>query len=104
MDIKALAGLLQKNKVGTLEADEFSEMMNTLLEGVERSKKAILESVSEEDFVGMCRTVKFVVLSTCLANGRGQAALLASEIGELDGILDTYFLAVLGLLIQDEIV
>jgi hypothetical protein len=104
MNIKTLSDLLQKSGAGLLENSDVSEMMELLSESANQSRKIILESVSEEDFVGACRTVKFAVMSIALSRGEGQAVALADKMGELDGLLDTYILAVLGLLMREEIV
>jgi len=48
--------------------------------------------------------VKFTVMSIMLANGEGQAIALADKMGELDGLLDTYVLSVIGLLMREEVV
>lgn len=104
MNIKDLSVLRERVAAGEAEPGEFRDLMETLYSCIEQSKKVILGRVSEKDFVGFCRMVKSTALSSALADGNGKSLLLAEMAGELDGMLDTYFLAVLGLLMQEEIV
>jgi len=103
MNIKDLSVLRERIVAGEAEQGELRDMMATLYSCVGQSKEVILGKISEQDFVGVCRTVKSAVLSTALADGDGKSVLLAELAGELDGVLDTYFLAVLGLLMQEEV-
>ena len=104
MNIKDLSVLRERVAAGEAEQGEIADLVETLYSCVKQSKEMILGKISEEDFVGVCRTVKGACLSACLANGVGRSVLLAELAGELDGLLDTYFLSVLGLLMQDEVV
>jgi hypothetical protein len=104
MNIKTISELLNRHGLVEMENEEVSELIKLLSESARQSENIILHSVSEKDFVGMCRMVKFTVMSIMLANGEGQALALADKMGELDGLLDTYVLSVIGLLIREEIV
>ena len=102
MDIKALSELLKKSSA--LTEDEDISLLSLLDESASQSRKIILERVPEKEFVGMCRMVKLVLMSIMLANGEGQALVLAEKMGELDSLLDTYVLSVVGLLMREEVV
>jgi len=103
MNIKTLSELFYKSGARIENVDIF-EILELLIESANQSKKIILESVSEKDFVGMCRIVKFAAMAAMLSKGEGQAIVLADKAEELDGMLDTYALSILGILMREEIV
>lgn len=104
MDIRQISEIYKKSQTRVANIKEVHEMYEALYSSVEQSKKILLDSISEEAFVDFCRAVKIAVLSSCFSRGVGNSLVIADANGELDGLLDTYFLAVLGLLMQDEIV
>lgn len=103
MNIKQMAEMANGIADGGFGEAEFGDAMKTLYSCVDQAKEVVLGKISEEDFVSFCRFVKKAVLSAALVKGNGGNLLLAEMSGELDGLLDTYFLSVLGLLMQEEV-
>lgn len=103
MNIKEMSEMANKIANGGFGESEFGDAMETLYSCADQAKEVVLGKISEKDFVGFCRFVKDVALSAALVKGNGRNLLLAEMSGELDGLLDTYFLSVLGLLMQEEV-
>lgn len=103
MNIKQMSEMVNKIKDGGVSEAEFGDAMETLYSCIDQAKEVVLGKISEKDFVSFCRFVKNAVLSVALVKGNGGNLLFAEMSGELDGLLDAYFLSVLGLLMQEEV-
>ena len=107
MKIADLIGIYEQAKAGNVTIDQVGLLKDCLAENSLNAKAIILQRISEKDVVAVRSLVKKTILAIMLSSNEDGSALLSTidttynQI--LDGLLDTYFMAMVGLMIQEEI-
>ena len=110
MTIKTIVGVFEKMMKGSLlenlKNEEMAESVYSLVgelrDDTEVATSTILASMTEEQFVKLLLMIQKMSVSLGVAEGETQV-LKADMSGELQGYTHTVVLAVIGELIQDEV-
>lgn len=107
MNLKDLAGIYEDARNGKVTFEQVSELRDCLTVSSDKAREIILQRINEQEFVKVRSLLKRTILAVMMSNDEsGSAMLTAVDLSDgniLNGLLDTYFLATLGLFIQDEI-
>jgi hypothetical protein len=108
MNVNDLVRIYESATAGEVAMDDVGKLRDFLIVTSKSAKKILLERINEGDFVKVRTLIKRAVIAVMISENVGGAAMLQvvdmTKADALNGLLDTCVLAMVGLMIQDEIV